>query len=150
MNRKNPFNKFIKGETALHIAVCEYIAYQHPDLLFHHSPNEGKRSPFERYLIKRMNVSSGFPDLMIVDSKENKTLFLELKYGNNIPTESQIKWLVHLSKLDNVYVRVAWTFQSAINIIKEVFDNDYFYNGLQKNNKGVVYDKYDEVPIKFF
>ena len=145
----NPFQKYIKGETALHIAVCEYVSYQYPEVLIHHSPNEGKRSPFERYLIKRMNVSSGFPDLMFVG--KGKILFLELKYGNNIPSESQMKWLSELWDYENVYSDVcsaiAWSFESAKKIIDTVIDEDKFYS-LESYRK-IFYDKHDLIPKKF-
>lgn len=121
MKRQNPFDKYIKGETALHIAVCEYVAYQYPEILIHHSPNEGKRTPFERYLIKRMNVSSGFPDLMLVDVKQNKILYLELKFGKNKLTANQSNWLKSLSLLNNVKCDTAWHFNTAIDIIDNYF-----------------------------
>lgn len=141
----NPFQKYIKGETALHIAVCEYVSYQYPEVLIHHSPNEGKRTPFERYLIKRMNVSSGFPDLMIVGKR--KILFLELKYGNNIPSESQMKWLSELRIAKKVYSGIAWSFESAKIIIDTVIDEDKFYS-LESYRK-IFYDKHDLIPKKF-
>ena len=119
--KKNPFNKFIKGETAIHIAVAEYLQYQYPNVMFHHSPNEARRTPFERYLISKMGVSAGFPDFVIYG--EGITLALELKYKDNTPTDAQLNWLKHFNSMADVFSFVAWSFESAKYIIDEYLTN---------------------------
>lgn len=111
--KTNPFLKYIKGETAIHFAVAEYLQYQYPDVMFHHSPNESKRTPFERFLVSKMGVSAGFPDFVIYDN--DCAIYLELKYKDNTPTESQLKWLSYLMKSN--YAFVAWSYESAKSII---------------------------------
>ena len=119
--KRNPFDKFIKGETAIHIQVAEYLQYQYPNVMFHHSPNEARRTPFERYLISKMGVSAGFPDFIIYGF--NHTIALELKYKNNTPTDAQLKWLKHLNSYPRVSSFVAWSFESAKYIIDEYLTN---------------------------
>ncbi len=109
--KRNPFDKFIKGETAIHIQVAEYLQYQYPNVMFHHSPNEARRTAFERYLISKMGVSAGFPDFVIYG--EGITLALELKYKDNTPTDTQLTWLEHFHLRDDHYSAVAWSFESA-------------------------------------
>ena len=128
--KRNPFDAFIKGETAIHIQVAEYLQYQYPNVMFHHSPNEARRTPFERYLISKMGVSAGFPDFVIYGMKY--TIALELKYKNNTPTEAQLKWLQHFNRQSNCISFVAWSFESArymidhyFNINKEISLCDY-------------------------
>lgn len=110
--RKNNFSRFIKGETALHKSVAEYIERQYPYCRYHHSPNEGKRSPYERYIISLMGVSKGFPDFMIW-GEYGGILYLELKHDKNTPTKEQIEWLKFLGGY------VCWTFDAC----KELLDN---------------------------
>lgn len=64
--------------------------------LLHHSPNEGKRAPRKA---KRLGIRSGFPDLILpVPSADQKHigLAIELKRGDNRPTENQRWWLEQL------------------------------------------------------
>lgn len=124
--KTNPFLKYIKGETAIHFAVAEYLQYQYPDVMFHHSPNESKRTPFERFLVSKMGVSAGFPDFVIYG--EGYTLYLELKFGNNTPTDSQSLWLRFLNDGGN-YSFVCWSFESA----KYIIDNLQRSKSFEKN-----------------
>ena len=63
-------------------------------LIWHHSPNEGKRSAFERWVNSYTGVSSGFPDFVIYDIRDCKRqVAIELKHGNNFPTDNQVQWL---------------------------------------------------------
>ena len=120
--KKNPFNKFIKGETAIHIQVAEYLQWQYPNVMFHHSPNEARRTPFERYLISKMGVSAGFPDFVIYG--EEYTIALELKYKNNTPTDAQLKWLQHFNGKADCVSFVAWSFESARYMIDQYLTNN--------------------------
>lgn len=90
-NKVNPFEKYLKPEDHLHIQVCRYIKYQYPGATIYHGPNEGKRSPFERYLMKMLEVSPGFPDLLIF--YKGRLIALELKFGKNKPTEYQFGFI---------------------------------------------------------
>ena len=41
---------------------------------------------------------AGFPDLVLVHRKKKKTLFAELKVGDNQPTKDQVLWLLTLDQ----------------------------------------------------
>lgn len=89
MKRANPFERYLKPEDHLHMQVCRYIRYQYPSIVIHHSPNEGKRSPFERYLMTQLAVAPGFPDLLLICRRTKRLAALELKAGKNKPTDNQ-------------------------------------------------------------
>lgn len=114
MVKKNPFEKYLKGENILHVQVCRYVKLQYPEAVIHHSPNEGKRSAFERYLMSVMEVSSGFPDLLIF--YKDRVIALELKFGKNRPTTNQAQWLALLSK----FMPASW--RNSFDGAKEFID----------------------------
>jgi|GEM_PF-2004348 len=108
--RVNPFDKYLKPEDRLQIAVIRYIKYKYPSVKIHHSPNEGKRTKFEQYLFLQLGCSRGFPDLTLFYKKCN--MALELKAGKNTPTSSQIEWLDNLES-NGWYSVWCNTFESA-------------------------------------
>lgn len=76
----NPFDRFITSETKEHIALCNWLNIQYPNILWWHTPNEGKKSPFERYLVSRMGVRKGVSDFIIMEKRGNSIgLVIELK-----------------------------------------------------------------------
>ena len=95
MKRISKFAAWLKPEDRLHTTVVNYIKYRYPGALIHHSPNEGKRGPYQRYLIKCLGVSPGFPDLLMF--YKGKVLAMELKIGKNRPSVNQRKWLADLA-----------------------------------------------------
>lgn len=105
MKAANPFEKYLGPEDHLHIQVCNYIKIQYPWIVIHHSPNEGKRSHFERYKFKRLHASSGFPDLILFCRKTKQVLVLELKAGNNKPTDNQ---LFYLELFNDIGIPATW------------------------------------------
>ena len=48
-----------------------YIKMQYPGAFAIHVPNEGKRSPFERYKFKYLGGTPGIPDILVFVSKAN-------------------------------------------------------------------------------
>lgn len=114
----NPFDKYLGAEDKVQIAVIKYLNLQYPHALVHHSPNEGKRSKFEQYKAKAMNVSSGFPDLLIV--YKGRSLALELKAGKNKATDNQKKWIDGL-KRNGYCTAIATGFDEAKTAIDETF-----------------------------
>ena len=124
--RRNPYEKFLCKEDHLQIQVCQYLYSQYPDVLFHHSPNENKRTKFEQYKMKRMGCKAGTPDVMIYKSvyiSPNGNgmyngLAIELKIHPNKTTAKQEEWLKAL-ELNGWKVAVCFTFEEA----REVIDN---------------------------
>lgn len=116
----NPFDRYLKPEDHLQINVCRYVAYAYPLAVVHHSPNEGKRTKFERYLIGLLGVKSGFPDLIII-APDKKILFIELKakMGNKVQP-SQKWWNSTLLKF-GFEAHVCFGFDEAKEMIDDFF-----------------------------
>lgn len=103
--------------------MMNYIKLIKPDVLSIHVPNEGKRSPFERYKFKYLGGVSGVPDVMVFHQNDFKVgLALELKVGYNKPTPNQENVL---NKLRRANWRAEWvnSFDAAKEIIDEHFKN---------------------------
>jgi len=93
------FHKYLTGEDHLQHNVINYLRMQYPKVLWAHVPNEGRRSPFERFKFKHLGGQSGVPDLMIFTPNEKYNgLAIELKYKKNKPTENQKIWLDQLAE----------------------------------------------------
>ena len=76
----NPYDKYITRETHEHIKLCTWLKLQHKNLFWWHTPNEGKKSAFERYLYSRMGARNGVSDFIIIEPRgEYKGLCIELK-----------------------------------------------------------------------
>lgn len=99
----------------------KYIEMQYPEAMVVHIPNEGRRTPFERFKLKALGVMSGMPDVMIFDQNANRSgLAIELKVGYNKPTENQKSCLKRLSDRN---WEACWV--NSFDKAKEVIDN-YF------------------------
>jgi hypothetical protein len=116
----NPYDKFLKPEDQLQIGICNYLAYAYPFATVHHSPNEGKRSPFERYLIKLLKVMSGFPDLVIF-ADNRRILFIELKTIKNKKVSVAQKWWIETLTKFGFDAHVCYGFDEAKTVIDEYF-----------------------------
>lgn len=67
-------------EENLHLAVCNYIRMQYPDVLFNSDMSGVKLTMGQAIKAKRLRSCKGFPDLVIYEPRgEHKALFLELK-----------------------------------------------------------------------
>jgi len=116
----NPFDKYLKPEDRLQISVCNYLAYAHPFAVVHHSPNEGKRTKFEQYLIKLLRVMSGFPDLVIF-ADNRRILFIELKTIKNKNVSPAQKWWIETLTKFGFDAHVCFGFDHAKEVIDEFF-----------------------------
>jgi len=97
----------------------KYIALKHSSSFAVHIPNEGKRTRFEQYKLKKMGVMAGMPDLMIFDPRGIYSgLAIELKAGYNKPTENQLKCL---RELENRKWKVLWS--NSLDEVLEEIDN---------------------------
>lgn len=120
MRNKNPFDKYLTEEDKLHISVVTYVTLQYPNALIHHSPNEGRRTPFERYKVSKLGLKKGFPDLIVIYS--GKHLALELKSSKGEATEEQLDWL-HNLKSQGWSIGCPRSFDKAKQIIDQCFKN---------------------------
>ena len=117
--KENPFDKYLSKEDKMQEAVMRYIAIKYPNSFAVHIPNEGKRTMFEQFKLKKMGVMAGMPDVMIFDPKGIYSgLAIELKAGYNKPTENQFKCL---RELENRKWRVLWS--NSLDKIFEEIDN---------------------------
>lgn len=111
--KKNPFEKFLGAEDHLHHQVIMWLKYQYPKLKYHHSPNEGKRSEFERFKYDYLGSDEGFPDLIIPAKK----LVIELKVKPNKPSKAQVEWLAYFKQI-GWRAEVCYNFEEAQQLIK--------------------------------
>lgn len=76
----NPFDKYLTKEQYEHVALCNWLKIQYPKLLWWHTPNEGRKTPFERYLSSKMGTKKGVSDFLIIEKKGGfDGLVIELK-----------------------------------------------------------------------
>jgi len=97
----------------------KYLATKYSGSFVVHIPNEGKRTRFEQFKLKKMGVVAGMPDVMIFDPRGGFSgLAIELKAGYNKPTENQKKCL---RELENRNWKVFWS--KSIDEVLEKIDN---------------------------
>ena len=121
--KHNPFNKYLGKEDKLQHEVMNYIKLQYPKVLAIHVPNEGKRTPFERYKFKVLGGVAGVPDVMIFASNGDYSgLAIELKVGKNRPTKNQLDCIDLLNKA-GWYATWVNSFGKAKKTIDQYFDN---------------------------
>lgn len=79
-------------EDRLQQSCIRWFDYQYPELslLLHHSPNGGFRNKIEASKFKLMGVRKGFPDLILLVSRNGyHALMIELKSSKGRQQESQ-------------------------------------------------------------
>nr|DAL99451.1 MAG TPA: Nuclease [Caudoviricetes sp.] len=65
----------------------------------YHIPNGGSRNKAEAARLKAQGVKAGVPDLCIPVSRGGyHSLYIEMKYGKNKPTEKQLEWIALLRR----------------------------------------------------
>lgn len=76
----NPFDKYLTKEQVEHSTLCNWLRLQYPKLLWWHTPNESRKTPFERYLVSMMGVKKGVSDFIIIEKRGGfNGLVIELK-----------------------------------------------------------------------
>lgn len=119
---KNKTSKQRVTEAEEQKALIQWAKFQekkYPELkLLYHCPNGGTRNKLEAANLKRQGVKAGVPDLFLPVSRNNKHgLFLEMKVGRNKCTDNQKKWIRALME-QNYEVKVCYSCEEAINVIK--------------------------------
>ena len=110
----NPFDKFFGPEDHLQHQVITWLKWQYPNLKYHHSPNEGKRSAFEKYKYIYLGSDSGFPDLIF----PSLFMAIELKILPNKPSDNQKEWLLYFKTI-GWKAEVCYDFESAKAMIQQ-------------------------------
>lgn len=87
-------------QAALFRMIEDIGARYYPELkLLYHIPNGGKRNAVEAAHLKQQGVKSGVPDLCLPVARGGyHGLYIEMKVGDNKPTENQARWLRDLEK----------------------------------------------------
>lgn len=86
----------LKPEQQLQIQVHEWFVLRYPNHKeeFHHFANERKCSKIYGFILELMGVKAGVADIFIdVPIKSYRGLWMELKVGNNKPTDNQKRFL---------------------------------------------------------
>lgn len=132
--RDNPFFKYLTPEQREHAALVYWMRYALKQAKWHHTVNEGKRTPFERYLWDIMGGKKSIPDFLFTDPIGPYTgLALELK-----PTGAQIfrkdgkpladkvdQWkCLEEFKERGWYATFASGIDEAMDIIKKYYNNE--------------------------
>jgi hypothetical protein len=110
----NNFYHHLGKEDNLTMAVLQLIALKYRQVFVWHTPNEGRRSAFERFKAKALGIVSGVSDLILVCN--GKLLALELKIGNNKMTLNQKNFQDAILK-NGFWVSVAYNVEQADFII---------------------------------
>ncbi len=76
----NPFDKFLTVEDTHHIQVVNWVKKNLPDIIFAHVPNEGNKTPFERYKYVLMGSLTGCPDFVFFHPKYSEVVEGEKPY----------------------------------------------------------------------
>ena len=110
-------------ESTEQIQLMRWVAYQsgtYPELdLLYHVPNGGSRNKIEAHNLKLQGVKAGVPDLCLpVARGKYHGLYIEMKVGNNKPSEHQKKWLQALRE-QNYRAEVAYGWEAASKILME-------------------------------
>ena len=113
----------MSGEEAEQISLfqwAEVAKIKYPELeLMYHVPNEGKRSQITGARMKRAGLKAGVPDVCLPTAHGGYIgLYIEMKYGNNKPTESQKKWLRGLREQGHM-TAVCYSWDEARELIEQ-------------------------------
>lgn len=79
-------------EDSLQITIADHLRLYHPDVLWWHTPNGGKRNAREGARLKRMGVLAGVPDIILhwqINCETPQYGAIELKIGKGKQTDSQ-------------------------------------------------------------
>ena len=82
----------MKQEESLHIAICDYLKMQYPDVIFTSEASGIKLTIGQAVKLKRMRSGSKLPDIWILEPKGNfHGLFLEVKAESPFRRDGSIK-----------------------------------------------------------
>jgi hypothetical protein len=116
----NPFDKYLGPEDILGGQCAKWLFVQYPKLLWWHTPNEGRRTPFERYRADLLGIKRGVSDILIMEARNGSNgLIIELKAGRNKCTPEQLDFLEKM-KQRNYSTAVVYKFEDFQQIV-----NDY-------------------------
>jgi len=81
-------------EADLQKSCVKWFRHQYPNILLHHSPNEGKRSPQYMNWLKTLGTLPGCPDILIFEARGKwHGLAIEMKAPGGKLTDNQ-EWFI--------------------------------------------------------
>lgn len=113
VSRRPSFDLYLTKEDMLQHQLVLFLRYQYPNLKFHHSPDYGRRTPFEQFKYKYLGCDAGFPDLLFPEL----LLIVELKIKPNKPTLEQAIWIAFFKKI-GWKAEVCYSFEEAVMVIE--------------------------------
>jgi hypothetical protein len=113
------------AQTALFRTVAMHET-QRPELaLLFAIPNGGKRDKITAAKLKAEGVKAGVPDLMLPVARGGyHGLFIELKVGDNRPSQLQRDWIARLQG-QGYYCAVCWDWTQAVEMFLSYLDGVY-------------------------
>lgn len=109
-------------EENLQIRCVKYLTYRYSHLVWHHSPNEAKRTRVQAGYEKQCGMRPGWPDLEILD--QDKIVFVEFKapkVGRQSPEQKKVQAL--LEKLGYMY-SIIRTYEEFVELCHNQFGEE--------------------------
>ncbi len=116
-------NGYQGPESQLQISIATWLKAQHPEILFHHSPNESDGNFGYNGKNKAMGTKSGWPDMEIMQANDSyHGLFIELKVRYSKPKDKQI---AHMLRLNARGYKAIWcnTYDDTVKAIELYLKN---------------------------
>ena len=112
-------------EQAALIRWAQLYENVYPELaLLYHIPNGGWRHKVTAMKLKGQGAKAGVPDLHLPVARGGyHGLWIEMKYGRNKLTESQVWWHVHL-RLEGHAIWLCHSAEEAQNVILDYLAHD--------------------------
>ena len=106
-------------ESDLQIVCVKWFRLQYPNAIIAAIPNGGKRNAITASILKDEGVLAGMPDLIIPCARKGYNgLFIEMKYGKNRLSPSQIEVMIKLRK-EGYLTAVCYTFDEFVELCNE-------------------------------
>lgn len=99
----------LRLEQAMHISIAVYlrVVLRKSQAIFFHVPNGGQRTKAEGGILKQMGTRAGVLDLQLIwrdpVTKSTRFGFIELKYGDEEPSDDQLGFMADLDALGVPY-----------------------------------------------
>jgi hypothetical protein len=115
------------SESKLQQACVRWFRYQYPDILIFAIPNGGQRNKVTASILKAEGVLAGVPDLFIANPNATHSgLFIEMKFGNNKPTQLQRETMTKLQ--DSGYdAVVCCSFDGFVEAVENYINNKMIF-----------------------
>lgn len=108
-------------ELKLQIRCVNYLTYKYSHLLWHHSPNEAKRSDQQGSTLKKMGMQPGWPDLDIIDKQI--TVHVEFKTQTGRQSADQKRMQGRITEQGHYYY-ICRSFEEFVDVCHKHFGEE--------------------------